>query len=83
MTQWLMNPTRNHGVAGLIPSLAQWVEDLALPWAVVWVADMARIWRCGGCGVATDPIRPLAWEPPYASGAVPRKRQKDQKKKKE
>ena len=25
------NPTRNHGGAGLIPGLAQWVEDPVLP----------------------------------------------------
>ena len=27
MTQWLMNPTRSHEVAGLIPALAQWVNN--------------------------------------------------------
>ena len=29
--QWLTNPTRNHQVAGLVPALAQWVNDPALP----------------------------------------------------
>ena len=35
VAQWLTNVTRNHEVAGLIPALALWVKDQALPWAVV------------------------------------------------
>ena len=30
VVQWFTNPTRNHEVAGSIPALAQWVNDLAL-----------------------------------------------------
>ena len=57
MAQWLTNPSKNHGVAGLIPGLAQWVGDLVLLW----------LWRRL---VATASNRPLAWEPPYAMGAA-------------
>ena len=35
MAQWLTNLTRSHEVAGLIPGLDQWVEDLVLLRAVV------------------------------------------------
>ena len=31
VAQWLTNPTRNHEVAGLVPALAQRVDDPALP----------------------------------------------------
>ena len=56
---------RNNEVVGLIPGLAQWVEDLVLLW----------LW-CRLAGVAV--IRPLAWEPPYAAG-VALKRQNNNK----
>ena len=31
VAQWLMNPNRKHEVTGLVPALAQWVKDPALP----------------------------------------------------
>ena len=51
VAQWLTNPTRNNEVSGSIPGLAQEVKHLALPWAVVYVADAAGIPCCCGCGV--------------------------------
>ena len=80
-----MNPTRNLEVVGSIPGIAQWVKDL-----VVFVVscgigrrlglDLALLWLW--CRLeATAPIRPLAWEPPYAMGmALKGKKQNKTKK---
>ena len=67
------NHTSIHKGMGLFPGLTQWVQDLAFPRAVIYVADAARILRCCGYGygcrlAAGALIRPLAWELPYAPG---------------
>ena len=73
MAQWLMTPTRNHEVEGSIPGLAQWVLDpgFAVSCGVGHrrSSDPTLLWLW--CRLAaTAPIRPPAWEPPYAAGAA-------------
>ena len=84
MAKWLTNPTRNHEVVGLIPSLAQWVKDLPLPLScgVGRRRGLDLVLLCLWCRLAaTTPIRPLAQEPPYAAGVAleKAKRQKTNK----
>ena len=82
MAQWLTNPTRNHEVAGSVPALAEWVNDRAVSCGVGCRrgSDPALLWLWRRL-VAMAPIRPLAWEPPYAVGAAQEmaKRQKIKK----
>ena len=63
MTPGETNLTRNHEVVGSIPGPSQWVKDLALLW--LW----CRL-------AAIDPIRSLAWEPPYTVGVALKKKKK-------
>ena len=62
MAQQVTNPTSIQEAVGSIPGLTQWVKALALLWLWLRLA-------------AAAPIRPLAWELPYAASATLKNRQ--------
>ena len=56
VAQQVKNSNSIHEDVGLIPDLAQWAKDVALPWLWRRLAPVAL-------------IQPLAWEPPYSTRA--------------
>ena len=73
MAQQLRNPSRIHEDVGLIPGLTQWVKGsgVAMSCSVGHRCDLDLVWLLlWHRPVATAPIRPLAWEIPYATGAA-------------
>ena len=79
MAQWSVNPAKIHEDAGLIPGLTQWIKGSGI--AVSCGIGL----RCGSDPTllplwhrpaAVAPIRPLAWELPYASGEALKKAKK-------
>ena len=81
VAQWLTNPTRNHEVAGSIPGLLSGLKiGIAVSCGVGCRCGLDPAWLWLWCRpAAIAPIRPLAWEPPYAEGAALEKAKRQKK----
>ena len=82
MAQWLTNPTRNHEVAGFHPwpRFTGQGSSIAMSCGVGHRrgSDPVLLWLWSRLA-ATALIRPLAWEPPYASGVALEKAKRQKK----
>ena len=83
--QQLVNPTSIHKNKSSIPGLAQWVKRFGIAVSCGVGCrhglDPALLWLWHK-PVSTAPIRPLAWEPPYAAGEDQEMAKRQKKKKK-